>query len=129
MIGGAATVDTMRYPVATEHSVPLVTARERADVLVSMLKRGAQFRHDVIAAYDRRCAVSGFGLGSVPASKASGLLDAAHIHLVGDDGSDHVSNGLPLTPTLHRLLMPDCSQMRYQDGRPRMRRRQSSTGP
>ena len=104
--------------MAAEHLVPTELVRERTEVLMSMLKRGAQFRHEVISAYEQRCSVSGFGLGNVPLSKASGLLDAAHIRPVSDDGSDHVSNGLPLTPTLHRLFDAGLFTVRYRDGAP-----------
>ena len=78
-LAGATTIDTTRYPLPGEHDLVPTVARERSEVLISMLKRSAQFRRDVISAYERRCAVSGFELGSVPLSKAGGLLDAAHI--------------------------------------------------
>jgi putative restriction endonuclease len=117
-LGGATTLETLQYPMPPEHREPVVAARERAEVLISLLKRDAQFRRNVISAYEQRCAVSGFGLGSVPVSKASGLLDAAHIRPVGFDGSDEVSNGLPLTPTLHRLFDAGLFTVAYQDSRP-----------
>lgn len=117
-IGGAATVDAMRYPTRDEHQVPLTVARERVEVLISAMKRGSEFRRQVISAYGERCAVSGFGLGRVPVSKASGLLDAAHIRPVGSNGTDHVSNGLPLTPTLHRMFDAGLFTVRYREGRP-----------
>ncbi|MBA2700864.1 MAG: HNH endonuclease, partial [Chloroflexi bacterium] len=36
--------------------------------------------------------------------RATRLLDAAHIRPVGANGSDSVTNGLSLTPTVHRLF-------------------------
>lgn len=117
-LGGATTLETLQYPMAEEHREPVPAARERAEVLISLLKRDAQFRRNVISAYEQRCAVSGFSLGSVPVTKAAGLLDAAHIRPVGLDGSDAVSNGLPLTPTLHRLFDAGLFTGAYQEGRP-----------
>jgi putative restriction endonuclease len=108
------------YPVGNEHEAPLVAARERSEVLVSMLKRTALFRRQVITAYNERCAVSGFGLGRVPVSKAGGLLDAAHIRPVALAGSDDITNGLPLTPTLHRLFDIGLFSVRYADGVPEL---------
>lgn len=119
-LGGAASLEASGYPMAGEHPPGLVAVRERSDVLVSMLKRSADFRREVIAAYDERCAISGFGLGRIPVSKAKGLLDAAHIRPVGNDGPDDVSNGLPLTPTLHRLFDAGLFTLEYQGALPRV---------
>ncbi len=119
-LGGAATVGQAAYP-AREHLVAAgVAARERTEMLVSVLKRGAEFRRDVIGAYEERCAVSGFGLGRVPVSKAAGLLDAAHIRPVSLEGSDEVSNGLPLTPTLHRFFDAGLFSLEYREDVPQV---------
>ena len=40
----------------------------------------------------------------MPEGRATRLLDAAHIRPVSDRGSDAVSNGISLTPTVHRLF-------------------------
>jgi putative restriction endonuclease len=82
---------------------PLVAA-ERSRRLVEAVTRDARFRRDVTAAYDFTCAVSGLSTGSVSRRRASQLLDAAHIRPVGDRGPDSISNGLALTPTVHRLF-------------------------
>jgi len=113
-LSGAVVTEVTRYPVRNEHQAPLVAARERSEILVAMLRRSADFRRNVIAAYGQRCAISGFGLGKIPMSKAQGLLDAAHIRPVAYDGSDDVSNGLPLTPTLHRLFDAGLFTIQYQ---------------
>ena len=76
---------------------------ERLRRLVSAVQREARFRDDVLVAYAHRCAISGLAVGTSP-SRAYGLLDAAHIRPVGSDGVDTVTNGLALTPTLHRLF-------------------------
>lgn len=80
-----------------------LTMDERTRRLVNAVQREAAFRDDVLAAYLHRCAVSGLSVGPSPV-RASGLLDAAHIRPVANQGVDSVSNGLALTPTLHRLF-------------------------
>jgi len=63
--------------------------------------RAASFRHDVLKAYDYRCAVSGFQitLGGTPIG-----CEAAHIQTHALGGPDTVDNGLALEPTLHTLF-------------------------
>lgn len=94
--------------------------RERVAVLTNVLQRSEQFRRQVIGGYGEACAVSGFALGAVPLTKSSGLLDAAHIRPVASNGPDRVSNGLALTPTLHRLFDAGLFTATYQEGRPRL---------
>lgn len=61
---------------------------------VSRYSRNANFRKVVLSAYDNRCAVTRFQLR---------LVDAAHILPVPSrDSSDHVTNGMALSPTFHR---------------------------
>ena len=64
-------------------------------------KRDASFRAQVLAAYDQRCAVSGFQalLGGTLF-----CLEAAHVHWHSHGGPSTVANGLALTPTLHKLF-------------------------
>jgi putative restriction endonuclease len=68
--------------------------RRRIVQAVSRLSRKANFRQQVLNAYGNRCAVTRTQLR---------LVDAAHIVPVGaPDSSDHVTNGLALSPTYHR---------------------------
>ncbi len=68
--------------------------RRRIVQAVARLSRSSNFRQQVIQAYDSRCAVTRVQLR---------LVDAAHILPVGAPGStDHVTNGLALSPTYHR---------------------------
>lgn len=92
------------YPERVEHESPAVLAAERARRIVEVLERDAQFRRDVLAAYQNRCAISSFEVGTVPFYQARRILDAAHIRPIALQGPDHVTNGLTLTPTLHRLF-------------------------
>ena len=64
-------------------------------------RRDASFRAQVLAAYDQRCAVSGFQalLGGTLF-----CLEAAHVHWHSHGGPSTVANGLALTPTLHKLF-------------------------
>ena len=78
---------------------------------VTRIQRSARFREDVLAAYGSRCAVSGLSAGRI-----DGLVEAAHIRGAGEpeNGPDHVSNGIALTPTLHRLFDRHLFSLRYQ---------------
>lgn len=81
--------------------------------LVSAVERDARFREAVIGAYEFRCAVSGFGVGAIARGRSTRLIDAAHIRPVGHSGPDVVSNGLALTPTLHRLFDEGLFSLRW----------------
>jgi putative restriction endonuclease len=89
-------------PIAVEE--PTLAVRERVERLVMTIERDARFRLSVISAYDGRCAVTGFAVGSVAPRRTMGLLDAAHIRPVAMSGPDAVSNGIAMTPTVHRLF-------------------------
>ncbi|MDA8375605.1 MAG: HNH endonuclease [Planctomycetia bacterium] len=63
---------------------------------VSRLSRDANFRQQVLVAYDHRCAVTRAQLR---------LVEAAHILPVGAPNSnDLITNGLALSPTYHRAF-------------------------
>ncbi len=73
-----------------------------ADVeIVQRQRRSASFRDEVLTAYDRRCALTGFQ------AMISGTLfgvEAAHVHWHSKGGPSTVANGLALNPTLHKLF-------------------------
>lgn len=100
----AGELPAIEYPRLDEHLDPETLTAERATRLVVAVERDAIFRRRVMAAYDYKCSVSGFGIGDLPLGRATRLLDAAHIRPVAHDGSDAITNGLALTPTLHRLF-------------------------
>ena len=104
------------YPLLEGHE-PIVEVRERVQRIVSVYERRAAFRREVLTAYQFRCAVTGLGLGGVSTTKSQGVLDAAHIRPVEAQGADSVSNGLTLTPTLHRLFDQGLFSIRYVEGR------------
>ena len=79
------------------------------------MAREARFRDEVLSAYAHRCAVSGLAVGESP-SRAYGLLDAAHIRPVGSKGADAITNGLALTPTLHRMFDKGLFTLGYRQG-------------
>lgn len=61
---------------------------------ISRYSRDANFRKIVLSAYDNRCAVTRSQLR---------LIDAAHIlPVLSGASSDHVTNGMALSPTFHR---------------------------
>jgi putative restriction endonuclease len=120
-LGGAPLLAETTYPLAGDLPHPEIAARERLLTLVNVLKRSADFRRRVIGAYGERCAVSGFSLGHIAVSKAVNLLDAAHIRPVSYDGSDAITNGIPLTPTLHRLFDAGLFTIEYREALPVVR--------
>jgi len=70
--------------------------RQRVVREVSQLSRSANFRQQVLQAYDHRCAATRMQLK---------LVEAAHILPVSVAGStDDVTNGVALSPTYHRAL-------------------------
>lgn len=72
----------------------LTADRKRIIGKVARYSRDANFRKAVLNAYDNRCAVTRFQLQ---------LVDAAHILPVhSQNSSDHVKNGIALSPTFHR---------------------------
>ena len=72
----------------------LTANRKQIVESVSRYSRDANFRKLVMSAYDDRCAVTRAQLR---------LVDAAHILPVpSDESSDHVTNGMALSPTFHR---------------------------
>ncbi len=104
-IGALKTADLeIDYPERAEHESPILLVAERARQLVTVLERDAGFRRDVLSAYGHRCAVSGFEVGDDSTYRARRILEAAHIRPVSDQGPDHVTNGIALTPTLHRFF-------------------------
>ncbi len=72
----------------------LTANRRKVIEIVSKFSRNANFSRTVLNAYDNRCAVTRWQLR---------LLDAAHILPVpSSKSSDHVTNGMALSPTFHR---------------------------
>lgn len=75
--------------------------RERVAFLTSRIVRDRVFRHNVLRAYDQRCAVTGLRLinGGGRAEVA-----AAHIRPVEENGPDILSNGIALCGTAHWMF-------------------------
>lgn len=74
----------------------LQTERKRLLNTVVRYSRLANFRQQVLRAYDNRCSVTRYQMK---------LVEAAHILPVPVEGSvDHVTNGLALSPTMHRAF-------------------------
>lgn len=91
---------------------------ERRRVLVERAVRDRSFRAQVLAAYRWRCAVTGW---QAPVDLSGALLDAAHLRSVASGGSDHVHNGVALTPTVHRLLDSGLIRVTFEEGQWRTR--------
>ncbi len=81
-------------PASEIDALPL--PRKRVVETIAKLARAANFRDQVVSAYEHRCAVTRVQLK---------LIDAAHILPVGAPGStDRVRNGVCLAPTYHRAF-------------------------
>lgn len=65
------------------------------------LARDASFRERVLAAYDHRCVATGF---QATFGGAFFGLEAAHVHWHSQGGPSTVDNGIPLSPTMHKLF-------------------------
>ena len=65
------------------------------------LERDPAFRDAVLAAYDHRCAVTGF---QAMIDGALFGVEAAHVHWHSKGGPSHVTNGIALNPTMHKLF-------------------------
>lgn len=99
-LGSASYGRTRVYDLANE----TIATRERVRRTIEQIERDARFRDRVLANYGFRCGLSGLGIGPNPASKLHGVLDAAHIRPVSQNGPDAAGNGFAMTPTLHRLF-------------------------
>ncbi|MEA2677606.1 MAG: putative restriction endonuclease [Chloroflexota bacterium] len=106
------------YPALEANADLPLRVGEQVTRLVTTAQREARFRDDVLAGYDRRCAVTGFSVGMSAPSRMFGLLDAAHIRPVWAQGPDSVTNGLALTPTLHRMFDRGLFTVAYERGKP-----------
>ena len=92
------------YPKLTHAPRAMVADRTRVERLISTIERDARFRQSVMGAYEYQCAVSGFAAEGVRPGRITRLLEAAHVRPVAERGPDEVTNGLALTPTLHKLF-------------------------
>ncbi len=70
--------------------------RERVERSIVQRRGQSKFRQHLLEAYDRRCAITGFG--------AEQTLEAAHIYPYRGDDTHKVGNGLLLRGDLHTLF-------------------------
>jgi len=91
------------YPVRDNRASESLVA-ERTRHLVSTLERASSFREGVVEAYGFQCAVTRFSAGVVPQGRVTSLIEAAHIRPVASSGSDSLTNGIAMTPTVHRMF-------------------------
>lgn len=84
---------TQLEDIRPQEMEPLAQERQRIVEAVSRYARESSFRRQVMDAYGSRCAVTRAQLN---------LVDAAHIVPVKAQGIDDVSNGIALSPTIHR---------------------------
>lgn len=75
--------------------------RERVPLVTSRVVRDRAFRRLILAAYDKRCAITGLQLIN---GGGRAEVDAAHIRPVEANGPDIVSNGIALSGTAHWMF-------------------------
>lgn len=63
--------------------------------------RGGVFKRSIPKIYDHRCCISGMRIMGPPNIQ---MIDACHIHPFSLSNDDTVSNGIALSPTLHRAF-------------------------
>lgn len=88
-------VESVAKRESGEEDIPQIETHERQRIVqtVSRLARIGNFSKEVLAAYDRRCAITGMQLR---------VVQAAHILPVSAPGSvDVIRNGIALSPTYH----------------------------
>ena len=109
---GAADVKLSDASSAADAPDTTENATARVRQTVDRLQRSARFRADVLAAYSWQCAISGLAADGV-----DGLVEAAHIRAAGEPnhGPDHITNGIALTPTLHRMFDRHLFSFEYQE--------------
>ena len=85
-----------REPIPSLDIEQLTASRRRIVETVSRISRASNFRDQVLNGYGNRCAVTRLQLR---------LVDAAHILPAAAPGSsDHIVNGIALSPTYHRAF-------------------------
>lgn len=65
--------------------------------------RSGQFRYEVLHAYDNTCAISRLKI-DIDSNETNSMVDACHIIPFSETHDDTISNGIALTPTLHRAF-------------------------
>jgi putative restriction endonuclease len=81
--------------------IRIFEAMNQAEREEELILRSHIFRKNVLKIYDGRCAISGMKL---ELGKNITLVDACHIVPFSDAQGDTISNGIALSPTLHRAF-------------------------
>lgn len=84
-----------------EQQVPFDYERPIIETLVARKKRDRLFRKSVLAAYESKCAVTGWKLIN---GGGRAEAEAAHIKPVEHNGPDSVQNGVALSGTVHWMF-------------------------
>lgn len=93
--------EVQRENLLREERVPFEFERPIIESLVSRKKRDRLFRRAVLAAYDSKCAVTGWKLIN---GGGRAEAEAAHIKPVEHRGPDSVQNGVALSGTVHWMF-------------------------
>jgi putative restriction endonuclease len=74
---------------------------KKEEVEEELYLRGAAFKREIPRIYDYTCAVSGYRVHSF---ENISLIDACHIIPFSESHNDSVTNGIALSPTIHRAF-------------------------
>jgi putative restriction endonuclease len=83
-------------------TLALLTTLKKEEREEETVLRGAVFKRMVPEKYLYRCAIT--GMQAMSTNKNIQLVDAFHIVPISQLGIDHISNGICLSPTLHRAI-------------------------
>jgi len=74
---------------------------DKSDFQEEIYVRSGRFKREVLSAYNDTCAISGL---KITTTENISMLDACHIIPFSETYDDTISNGIALTPTLHRAF-------------------------
>ncbi|MCB0482494.1 MAG: HNH endonuclease [Flavobacteriales bacterium] len=74
---------------------------DKVEIEEEQFIRGATFKKVVPRLYENACAITGL---RIVAKANISMVDACHIIPIAESGIDHITNGIALTPTMHRAF-------------------------
>lgn len=79
----------------------IITEKPKAEVEEELVMRSMTFRKAVKQVYNQQCAVTGL---KIDFSTTMSMVDACHITPFADTHDDTITNGIAMSPTIHRAF-------------------------